>query len=356
MLSKLLFSMILLLFLSSCDMSYKSDRTKDDYLIGEILANFSKLANESGTDQNKIAMFDESVRKVHLFDLNQNKLVASVDVVESSNQDKHAVLYDENGNYIVDITSGGFAITDKYGVSQINPIKLIGKPLSAAFRSDLGILVVYDDVGSIGLLKLSAQGKVLQSWVGGSKISLLSQAVISSGDLLDNQHLVTSLSDGSLAEIDIIQTLNQKKWIYNIIPTTLKTAKWVSRIPNMTSQVLLRISDDSHKIYIFDLDNQTVLDSYTVDGILEKSSRVSNPHLLILSNDKQSMEIIYPENGLLKKIKIPRHNENFQQSILSSRLNLTKDTFSFVESVTNVDLSKDGELSLNDYRTQRTYK
>ncbi len=351
-----IFILATMIVLSSCDMKYQGDY-EGDYKVGELLTNFSKLANDGGSEQNKIAVFDENVRKIHLFDLNQNKLVSTVNAVELSNQDKHAILFDENGNYIIDIISGGFAITNKQGISQINPIKLSGGPVSGAFRSDLGLLVIYDDVGSVGLLKLTAQGDVIQSWVGGSRLNSLSPAVISAGDLLDNGHLLISMTDGTLADIDIVQTLNQKKWIYTSIVTNLPAAAWVSRIPGNSLQVLLRISDDTdHKIYLFDLATKTITDSYLLQGHLEKSARAIYPHILVSTLDDSSMELIYVENDLIKKIKMPYRKVNYQEKILLSRLNVANDTFSFVESKGIIDKSADGELLLNTYRAFRTYK
>ena len=352
----IVFILVAMIVLSSCDMKYKGD-IDGDYKVGELLANFSKLANDGGSEQNKIAVFDENIRKIHLFDLNQNKLVSTVNAIEVSNQDKHAILYDANGNYIVDIISGGFAITNKQGISQINPIKLSGGPVSGAFRSDLGLLVIYDDVGSVGLLKLTAQGDIIQSWVGGSRLNSLSSAVISAGDLLDNGHLLISMTDGTLADIDIMQTLSQKKWIYTSVATNLPAAAWVARVPDNSLQVLLRVSDDNdHKIYLFDLATKTVIDSHILQGHLEKSARAIHPHVLISSLDDSSMELFYVENNIIKKIKMPYRKVNYNEKILLSRLNIEKDTFSFVDSKGSIEKSADGELLLNTYRAYRTYK
>lgn len=338
---------ILIGFLSSC-VNSKPDVFGEDYLIGDLLTKTSRMANSDGSEQNKIAIFDTTIRKIHLFDLDANALRATIDTVESKAGSDHAVLHDNVGNYIVDITEGGFSITNKYNLANINPIKLLGKPLSAAFRPDLGTLVIYDDVGSIGLLQLNSEGNVLKTWVGGSRLNSSEDITINSGDLLDNGHLVTSLSDGRMADIDVNSSIQNKRWIYSVKVTGLSTAKWISKIPGNSSQVFFYLSNQTtQKIYLYDLVTETVLDSYEVIGNFERASRFSHPHMLVTSSNSAILEIIYPEGTELKKIKMPKHNFMSLKYILSSNMNLNEDSLSFIEGKSSFD---------NDTRAFKKYR
>lgn len=328
---KILFSLITVCILSSC-VNNKPDIFGDDYLIGDVLSKTSRMANSDGSEQNKIAIFDSTIRKIHLFDLDSKTLNSTVDSVESKSGSDHAILHDNIGNYIVDITEGGFSITNKYNQANINPIKLLGKPLSAAFRPDLGSLVIYDDVGSVGLMQLSPQGEVLKTWVGGSRLNSSEDVTINSGDLLDNGHLITSLSDGRLADIDVNNSIVNKRWMYSIKVTGLPTAKWISKIPGHSDQVFFYSSDDENqKIYLYDLATETILDSYQVQGSVEKASRFSHPHVLVKTSDTAFLDIIYPDSAQIKKIRMPRHNFMSYRFVLSSNMNINQDSFSFIE-------------------------
>ncbi len=369
MVSKNLFSqanmfataLVTAVFLFSCTLP-KINSNDDDYQIGDQLAKTSSMSKADGTEKNIVGIYDETVQKIHIFDLKSNQHINTFDSNPSAISAKeHFVLYDDSGNYVVDITTKGFAIINKNNQSNKNALKLMGKPISAAFRSDLGYLILYDDAGSIGIFKLDVQGNILKQYLLGNRIdSALGAPTIASGDLLDNGSLVTSLSDGRLAVIDVEQTLNQRKWVYSVKTTNLTKAQWIARVPNNTNQVLFRVSPEGmgsveHKIYLYDLSTETILNQISVTGYIEKSSRNSQPHFLISSSDEKEISLIYPEANQLRLITQFRHNLSTAKNIVNSHLDLNSNVFSFIEVETRTAYLNEN-LNYNSILEDRAYK
>jgi len=348
-------------FLFSCTPP-KINATDDDYKIGDLLAKMSSLSKADGTEKNVIGIYDETVQKIHIFDLKNHQHINTLDSNPSAVSAKeHFVLYDDQGNYVVDITTKGFAIINKNNQSNKNALKLMGKPISAAFRSDLGYLVLYDDAGSIGIFKLDSQGNISKQYLLGNRVdSAFGAPTIAAGDLLDNGNLVASLSDGRLAVIDLEQTLNQRKWVYSVKSTNLTKAQWIARVPNNANQVLFRISAETtgsieHKIYLYDLATESVLNQLSISGYVEKSSRSSQPHFLISSADRKEISLIYPEAGQLQLITQFRHNLSIAKNIVNSQLDLKTNVFSFIEVQTRAGYY-DENLTYNSITENRAYK
>ena len=324
--------------------------------VGEPLSKLSGLSNFQGESKGVVGIFDETVKKIQLFDLTAKTHIATLDTVEAKTEYKdHFVLYGEAGKYAVDITTQGIAIISADNVVVRDPITLVGKPISAAFDSVLGHLVIYDDAGSVGLMQLDSNGRVLKSKVRGSRLNGSNGPTISSGDLLADGNLVLSMNDGTIALADFSQTINGTVWSYATKVTGLPAAQWISRIPGQPSQVLMRIKGaGGHSVYIYDLQTQTVLSTYAITGFIEKSSRNGSPHLVLSPSDSNSYIVVYPVNGALQIVQRTRYATESVSTILSSRLSLTSDTFSYVETV-KTGATFDEEWNYNSFRENRTF-
>lgn len=82
-----------------------------------------------------------------------------------------------------------------------------GKTFVCGLPLDLNLLVMYDDLNTVGIVKMDSNGQVVKAWVGGN---LLGSANIQAGDLLSNGKLILTLSNKSIAVVDVAQTLAQK--------------------------------------------------------------------------------------------------------------------------------------------------
>ncbi|MCB0366297.1 MAG: hypothetical protein H6624_16440 [Bdellovibrionaceae bacterium] len=295
----------------------------EENIIGNKLEIISDLSGRTGGTSQMVAIFDDTTRKIHQFDLQAMAHKRSVDVLNP--EAEHFVLYHEQGDYIVDLTLKHISVYDKNGAPQHNPVTFQGKPLSAAFRPDLGFMVIYDDLMSVSILKMNNEGQVVSSWVSGPILE--NDNSIVSGDINDAGQLVLALSDDSLAVVDLEQTLTDRKWTFVSMATPMNRMRWLAPVPGKPDQVLVRAQT---RVALFDLNTQTVLSEMAIDPDevrVRKYSRHLDPHI-ILNKEYRGKEatLIYVADNEVKSRAIFHTNSNF----MLSRLSLADDSWTYV--------------------------
>jgi hypothetical protein len=295
----------------------------DENLIGSKLESISSLRGSSGNDSSNVVLFDPVIKKLHQFNLDQMNVIRTLGVLNADQP--HYVLHDIAGNYIVDLSLKHISIFDKNSNPQHNPIQFFGKPISAAFRPDLGLLVMYDDLQTAGVIKMDSNGVVQKAAMFGSIVS--NDQTIATGELLEDGNLVLGLSDQSIAEIDIAQSLAQDKWVSQIHATGLTEIVWIAPVPTKPRILLIK---SKQQVSLYDLNSKAVISSIAVAGSIEKYSKVFNPHVLERI-DSRTLKLIYTDGVAIKTRVMNRQ----YKTILSSDLDLTKNTWSFVEANLN---------------------
>lgn len=309
--------------LAACDPGpyYKPEEN----IIGEKLKDVTSLNNDVGNELNKTVTYDPTINRIHQFDLNTMKVERSLPVVNSGTD--HTVLYDLSGNYVIDFTQKNMTIFDRFDRATNNPIRFVGKPKSAAFRPGSGLLVVYDDLGSVGLLKLDGNGLVQKSWVGGPVIG--TNTSIAAGDIDSSGRLVAAMSDGSFCVVDLDQSMTQKQWVYTRFNTTLTDIKWVAPIRGQANKVFVAAND---KLAIVDVVNQTVDSTVDVetDNII-KYSKSLDGHVLTQQwatwNREAEIKIWYVSGAQILS-KSVFYQANF---VTHTRLDIANDNWSIVD-------------------------
>jgi hypothetical protein len=300
------------------------DTGDSDHLIGNPTKSVSALSSPDEGEAQNLVIFDKTVRRIHQFDVTNMKHIRSFGVRNPG--DEHFVLYGQSGNYIVDLSLKGISIFNKYDQATHQPIKLQGTPASAAFLPSKGLLIVYDDLMSVGMLKLNSNGEVLGSWVGGPSVAGFS--TIAAGDLNEDGKLILAMSDGSVVVADPEQSMTQKSWIKEPpINTGLVSIKWLAPLPLTPSQVMIRASG---KIALLDLTTKTIISSYDIVDEVAKLSKFNDPHI-VLSNGN-AVKVVYAENSQIKEKALYLHTKKFEMNyLMSSNLDLANDTWSFVD-------------------------
>ncbi len=315
--SKIMLLVFSLISLIACDIEPKN---QPNHLIGEELKEVSSLTASGGQDQENIAMFDPTVNRVHQFNLATNTLVRSFKVRNPGVE--HYVLYDQAGNYIVDLTKQGITIFDKNNEAIHDPITMFGKPISAVFRPDLGYLVIYDDLMSVGVIRLDANGRVLQAKVFGASFG---SETIAAGDLDENGRLILALSDGSVSLINLATSLNTGVWTSSRVAVSLGNVRWLAPIRGSPDKILVVQND---KISMANLATVTVVDG---PSILNRNvlfyGKSPDGHVIFRdSNDSALIKVAYAGGTSVTTKQIafaPRY-------IISSRLDLTNDSWTLL--------------------------
>ncbi|OFZ28938.1 MAG: hypothetical protein A2622_12630 [Bdellovibrionales bacterium RIFCSPHIGHO2_01_FULL_40_29] len=352
----LIFASLVTGLLFSCT-PVAQDNPDDDYRIGEKLESKSSLTSYSGDATKIVALYDSTISKIQLFDLENKKHIKTLNSGLDKAAKDHFLLYNEAGNYVVELTQKGFSLIKSTGEVIDNPIKLLGMPTSASFRPEIGLLVIQDDANSIGILKISNQGDILKSWVGGSKIDPLSSSSLASGDINENGELLASLTDGQILKINLESTLTLQQWIFEKKGALATKAKWVATLQGQPDRILLRTSlvEKEHTLILYDLMTQSMVESKTFQGYLENSGRFFNPHVVINDNVNQEIIFITTDGNQLFSSYFQRKSSMSNINVISSVYDKNTENLSYVQ-IDRSYLTEEGYISLNAVKEKRTFK
>jgi len=310
----LLFLGLALTFLSGCSKDLTAD---DEYNIGNKLEAVTPLRADNGQQNATIVMFDEVLRKVHEFDV---ATLAKIRTLPVNNPgEKHYELHDPVGNYIIDLSLKGFTIFDTNSNAQNNPVQLQGQPRSAAFDPSSGYLVIYDDMMDVGVVSLSPTGQVLSAGGFGSSIN---GVTIASGDLVGAGQLVLALSDGTIATVNLAQSLTQGQWVYTVVPTSFSSGlSWVAAVPGFPQEILAKSGNYLELINF--TNGQTISQSGQQNQFL-KLSKTVNAHAI--SGDGQNISLLYTDGSTIQVRQMYKQD----QVIMGSQLDLTNNIWVLV--------------------------
>lgn len=307
----------------------------EDNIIGTNLAGVSAVTGESGTDQNKIAMYDATVCRIHQFNLTTNRWERALKPRILGGD--HKVMFDPSGNYVIDVVEASFTVFNKDGVGQDPGVTFAGKPKTASFRPSLGYMVMQDDSKTAALVKINGAGNV----TGNSTLGQIvyGNVTMLAGDIDDFGTLVLALSDGKIALVDIAQTVSNNTWtITDSFASTLTDINWLAPMHDGSHQILVKTREDSNgdsRIAIFDTVTKAMVGSpYVVPSSRKiiKTSKFYDPHFIVRddkdANDPTAVStLVYAQGGVIQT----KLMTNKIRNILSSRINITDGTWAIVD-------------------------
>jgi hypothetical protein len=314
--------------------------------IGTPLTSFSLGYGEYNESQVNAVIFDETTRRIHHFDLQNLKLKSSTLV--SNPEAQHFLFYYNLGDFIFDLSIGNLSILNSERTTVNHQLKFNGWPLSVAVQEQLGLFVLYDDLNTTGIVKMATTGTVEKSWVGGPLLA--TDASIIAGDLNSNGQLVLSLTGGTIAIVDVAQTLDQQQWVFEQFGTGISNINWMTQLPNQPEFFL---AESDSQIVLINLSVKAIVDSINISVMdIQQVSKNKNPHVILL--DQGVLKIAAVQSNNLSLITIPQTITK----ILYSDLNLTEGVWTFVE--TNENLSEAVQNSrlnnIDSTKTSRTLK
>lgn len=324
MLSKITGLLALTFAFSAC--TYTPLPENENYIIGQKLKDLTSLTAETDSALSKIVLYDKTVDMIHQFDLSKQ-------IVERSLKPKfpggeHAVLYHQNGNYVIDLYQKYIGIYNKKGELTSPNLGFVGTPKTAAFRPSLGYLVIYDDMSSVIMLKLDANGNIVMAWPAGPVLSSCTgtaNSSIASGDIDESGRLILGMSDDTIALVDLDQSMTQEKWVCTSFASTLTDLRWIAPVNGAPNQILIRSAD---KLSLMDVATQSILDSKSLStsDYSIKTSKAFDPHVLTMSYNH--VTAYFAQNSKIESRTVKYEYQN----ILSSRLSLANDSWTLVDS------------------------
>lgn len=292
----------------------------DKFLIGNKLKGLSSLTGENGQNVNRIVVFDKTVNRLQQFNLDSLRLERSLPTPNPGGE--HSVLFDARGNYAIDFTDKNMTVFDSEGNPRSNPVRYIGTPKSAAFRPSKGLLVMYDDLSSVSVLKMGSKGEVTSTWVGGPQII---SGAIAAGDIDNSGRLVLGMSDGYFNVIDLEQTLINQNWYADRFFTLLEGINWVAPVRGDADRVMV-VSKD--KISILNVATHSVESELAIkSNRILKYGKSPDPHIVLAGSGYDFLQVVYFQGGDLKMKEVRYVFSNINET----RLDLANNNWSIVD-------------------------
>ncbi len=299
---------------------YRPDEKDSENIIGSPLRTISESTNTDGQEKSTISIFDETVRKIHLFDMDSFTYKKSFLV--SNPEKEHFVLTQDQGAYVIDMSEKTVSLHFTTSGATEKLFTFQGVPLSAAYISDRNLFVIYDDLSNVGIAVIDPTGLKHESRIFGP---IIDNKSIRSGELLQDGRLVLALTDDSLYIVDPVLSIKNKKWEYTSFTTTLSQITWISQVTNSTNQVFVK---SNNKIALIDLNSQTILSEVDVSSFkIEKYSKTYDAHILMRNESTNELKVFFPQNNLVNSRTLLKQ-DNY---ILSSHLNIEEDTWTYVD-------------------------
>lgn len=295
---------------------------QDKFLVGNKLKGLSSLTGENGEKVNRIVVYDSTVNRLQQFNLDTLKLERSLP--SPSPGGVHSVLFDAYGNYAIDFADKQMTLFDFEGKATVNPVRYIGTPISAAFRPSKGLLVMYDDLSSVSVLKIGPKGQLESSWIGGPHIN---SGTIAAGDIDNSGRLVLGMSDGYFNVVDLEQTLmsQDKKWYADHFFSLLEHINWVAPVRGDADRMVV-VSRD--KISILNVATHAVEAEMPIkSGRILKYGKSPDPHIVLADSRYDFLQIVYYQGGDFKTKEI-RYRASH---IMETRLDLVNNSWSIID-------------------------
>jgi len=308
--------------LAACDGTGWYHQPEDANIIGTKLDDMSSLNDDVGTQINKIAVYDETVSRIHQFDLNTMNVERSLAIMNPGIP--HTVLYNLPGNYVIDFTTKHLSVYDRYGRPTHNPIRFVGTPVSAAYRPSMGLIVIYDSLSSVGMMRMGANGEVTKKWKGGPDLG--GNRTIAAGDIDDGGRLVLALSDGTVVKVDMDATMDSGNWTLTGSPiaTGLTEITWLAPVRGQPDQVMVATKS---QIAILDTQSQTVIGTPTTfTGTVVKRTKGIDAHVVTSDYTAGGVWLYYASGGAILTKRLQRVNG----MVTHSRLDMSGNSLTLV--------------------------
>jgi hypothetical protein len=292
-------------------------------LIGSPLEKISKVYSYQGSTSEELALFDKVIGKIHVFNVSTMKHLRTLSPLQP--EKRHTVIHHPSGSYTIDLSEKSVGIYGKNGNKELNPVQFQGTPISAAFNPQQNIFVFYDSNNNVTILRMSANGNVLQSFVGGPQLSALDS--IRAGDVLQNGDLILGLSNRKVIIVDVNLTLTNQQWEVRqeLSPTLSSAIRWIAPLENESDWVMY---SNSEAIGILNITNGSIQERLinNLEPIL--FSKSLDPHVILKDGDTSGrIEMFFVKNQLIESRALSQQNY-----ILDSFLSQKDGLWNFVES------------------------
>ena len=335
----LVFSLIANTLTVGCTMGNLKDKdNKSEKIIGQPVNQLSKVVNVDESNKSFVSVYDKTVHRIHVFELNEPKHESSFAVTNP--EQKHFVINDPKARYIFDLSQRDFTIHRQNEDKPESLVQLLADPVSTAYNAEKNIFVIYDENQNTNIIQVSEDGKVLKVFTAGG--ALYNKVSINCGDILPDGNLILAMSNGDIVIIDTQKTLDNQTWeIKTKFTTPILNPIWLAPMNNNQVIIYTRSYHDNtflsedHKMYLVDLSTQVTSNETILSQTnLVKLSKEEYPHLVFskyseMGNQVETQhDLVYFKDQAFQQKSIRRLNN----IIYGSYLDVTANTWTISES------------------------
>lgn len=267
--------------------------------------------NGKGVGPAVVGIFDETTRKVRLFDLASSRLERAFDVIQPA--EKHTLQYHPAGNYLLDVSKKYLTIHSRDGASRHHALFSFAPAVSSAFLPDKNLLIYFNENKTVFVLRIDPQGNILANVPFGGDLG--ADGTIVCGDVNAAGELVVGLSKGDLAVIDIDASLAAKEWKYRRVAAGLTEVAWMAPLRDRPRSMIVKSLDT---ISVIDIDTAAVSAVSIKGQVVERYSRQLDPHILVRSGERQGSDLLvyWVDQGVIATKKLSERRATVLRSFL----------------------------------------
>lgn len=308
----LLISMQLLI---GCD-DYNLDN--NEYIIGNPLDNVSSLSDTNNLSV--VSLFDKATKRIHSFNVNTLEIMQSHKVLNPESD--HYIIASRQDSYLVDLSESMISIFRPSNQRSDIDMMFNGQPVSSAYNEINGFVVVYDDLQSVSIIKLSNTGSLIKQWTGGSVVT--GDSTILSGDISEDGKLILSLSDGLFAVVDLEESIDQNRWVLTTQNTIDTDVKWLAPV---SLDRIMYLS--STRLVLYDYSTQSEVSSIdTTNYSTRFYSKYKNPHVFF-RNSVGNLVLAYSDGVNINIRELTQITSGGK--VVQSTLDFVNNTFSIIQ-------------------------
>ena len=228
-------------------------------VIGQSLGQQTTLYNSYGIATKHVFLVDRATNRI--LGLNTDTMTLDHQFELTNPGEDHYVAVDTNEKFVIDFSKKHLQVINLSGTRYLGTLGFLGTPVSASYNPTARIMIMQDDLYSVGILKFAEDGEITDSWLGGP---LLAEGkVITAGDIDKSGRLILSASDGSILVVDIEATLAQDAWQFISFAAGLADINWIAPDPSNADLVL---AASEYNLGVINISTQTLVDSIELKG------------------------------------------------------------------------------------------
>lgn len=272
-------------------------------LLGDEILNYSSSMNGSG-DEERLWLANDSTGKIYSisvsrFEIEREFKISGCESIAGKRRIGFTrVIGGGRGKFAIAVGLEGYCILRADGSMDQTPVPLQGEiaqqayselPAGAGSSGPDSILVLSDTIGSLALLRISADGQLLAHALAGSLIPGTDEQIQSVTVMSGRDTLLTRTSNGNFYRAGISKALATGE--LEFAPVTLPSGMAIESILPLRGQQSRILVREKERISILDVDSMMIVEQIALDPSLEfvGESRGRWPHMAFVASDPGSL-------------------------------------------------------------------